>query len=122
MQEITVKIIDRLLKAGLDYSMPYIGNSINSLVEYIQNNTREEDKVLVYPEGLSINVMCNRDSDNKFYSLIPLYIETFGEDNSNNDLYENDGDFESWGEFLLSVPTAWQNIKLPSGKVFSIID
>ena len=24
--------------------------------------------------------MCNRDSDNKFYSLIPLYIETFGED------------------------------------------
>ena len=65
---------------GIVYSMPYIGNSINSLVEYIQNNTREEDKVLVYPEGLSINVMCNRDSDNKFYSLIPLYIETFGED------------------------------------------
>ena len=49
-------------------------------------------------------------------------VETFGEDNSNNDLYENDGDFESWGEFLLSVPTAWQNIKLPSGKVFFIID
>ena len=34
---------------GIVYSMPYIGNSINSLVEYIQNNTREEDKVLVYP-------------------------------------------------------------------------
>ncbi len=24
--------------------------------------------------------MTSRDSDNKFYSLIPLYIETFGED------------------------------------------
>lgn len=49
-------------------------------------------------------------------------VAQFGEDNSDNALYENDGDFESWGEFLLSVPGNWQNIKLPSGKVFSIIE
>ena len=63
---IFAKNIKTETQEGIVYSMPYIGNSINSLVEYIQNNTREEDKVLVYPEGLSINVMCNRDSDNKF--------------------------------------------------------
>ena len=48
-------------------------------------------------------------------------VAEFGEANSDNDLYEGDGNFESWGEFLLSVPGAWENMKLPSGKVFSII-
>ena len=34
----------------------------------------------MYPEGLIVNFLANRDSDNKFYSLIPLYVETFGEE------------------------------------------
>lgn len=55
------------------------------------------------------------------YFEITDSVAEFGETNSNNDLYEGDGDFESWGEFLLSVPGAWENLKLPSGKVFSII-
>lgn len=48
-------------------------------------------------------------------------VEQFGKDNSDNALYEKNGDFKTWGEFLLSVPGAWENIKLPSGKVFTII-
>lgn len=48
-------------------------------------------------------------------------VAEFGEANSDADLYEGDGDFESWGEFLLSVPGEWKNIKLTSGKVFSVI-
>lgn len=48
-------------------------------------------------------------------------VETFGENNSDNELYERDGDFEAYGEFLLSVPGSWENMKLPSGKVFCII-
>lgn len=48
-------------------------------------------------------------------------VAEFGEANSDNDLYEGDGDFTSWGEYLLSVPGAWENIKLPSNKVFSIL-
>lgn len=47
-------------------------------------------------------------------------VEEFGENNSDNELYEDD-DFESFGNFLLSVPGAWKNIKLPSGKVFSLM-
>ena len=34
----------------------------------------------MYPEGLAINFLSARTSDDKFYSLIPLYVETFGED------------------------------------------
>ncbi|MCQ2743924.1 MAG: hypothetical protein MJ230_03890 [bacterium] len=37
--------------------------------------------VLIYPEGLLVNYFLNVKSDDKFYSLIPLYVETFGEEN-----------------------------------------
>lgn len=67
-------------KQGTIYTIPYNGNSIKQLVEYINTNTKPEAKVLVYPECLGINILTNRDSDNKFYSLIPLYVETFGEE------------------------------------------
>lgn len=50
------------------------------ITQYIQENTSEQNKVLVYPEGLFLNVKTHRKSDDKFYSLIPLYVETFGED------------------------------------------
>lgn len=50
------------------------------VTQYIQDNTSDNDRIVVYPEGLFINVKTNRKSDNKFYSLIPLYVETFGED------------------------------------------
>ena len=46
----------------------------------IKTNTTKDDKVVIYPEFLSINILSNRMSDNKFYSLIPLYVEIFGED------------------------------------------
>ena len=65
---------------GTVYTTPYIGNSLKELTVYVQKNTNKNDKVLVYPECLAVNFLTNRASDNKFYSLIPLYIETFGED------------------------------------------
>lgn len=52
---------------------------INKLTQYIQQNTKPSDRVVVYPESLNVNIKSNRKSDNKFYSLIPLYVETFGE-------------------------------------------
>ena len=53
---------------------------INNVTQYIQQNTKPSDRVVVYPECLNINIKSNRESDNKIYSLIPLYVETFGED------------------------------------------
>lgn len=66
--------------SGTIYATPYNGNSIKPLIEYINSNTEQNDKILVYPECLGVNFLTARNSDNKFYSLIPLYVETFGED------------------------------------------
>lgn len=65
---------------GTFYTTTAYGKSISKIVDYVQKNTNNEDKILVYPECLIVNYMSDRSSDNKFYSLIPLYVETFGED------------------------------------------
>ena len=65
--------------SGTIYTTPYNGNSIKPLIEYILSNTEQNNTILVYPECLGVNVLTARNSDNKFYSLIPLYVETFGE-------------------------------------------
>ena len=54
--------------------------SVLETINYIRNNTSGTDKIIIYPECLAINFMTGRKSDNKFYSLIPLYVETFGEE------------------------------------------
>ncbi len=74
---------------GIVYSNDYYGNSIKELISYINDNTRDNDKILVLPETTAINFLTKRSSDNKFYSLIPLYIETFGEENIIERLYNN---------------------------------
>lgn len=53
---------------------------LDPVVNYLKENSKVEDKIVVYPECLGINVLANRKSDDKFYSLIPLYVETFGEE------------------------------------------
>lgn len=70
-----VKIDNSVIK-----TYPKYGNSINMLNKYIDKNIKPDEKVLVYPEGLGVNITSNRKTDDKFYSLIPLYVETFGED------------------------------------------
>ncbi len=65
---------------GVIYTYPEIANAFGVLVNYVNGKTKENERVCVYPEGLLLNFMAERSSDNKFYSLIPLYTETFGED------------------------------------------
>ena len=65
---------------GIVYSEDYYGEPIKELIQYLQTNTEKEDTVIVYPECLAVNFLADRKSDNKFYSLIPLYAEVFGED------------------------------------------
>lgn len=64
---------------GVLYTSLYNGIGINVLINYIQNKTGRDDRILILPECLSVNFLTDRKSDNKFYSLIPLYVETFGE-------------------------------------------
>ena len=65
---------------GVVYSERNYGEPVNQLIKYIETKTAPSDRVVIYPECLLVNYMTGRKSDNKFYSLIPLYVETFGED------------------------------------------
>lgn len=64
----------------------FVVNNMNSyvktpdkIVEYVKENTKPTDKVVVFPEGMIINFLANRQSDGFYNSLLPLYVETFGE-------------------------------------------
>lgn len=52
----------------------------NKLIQYIKNNTKPSDKIVVLPEGMMINFLTQRESDGFYNSMLPLYVETFGED------------------------------------------
>ena len=65
---------------GVIYAEKETVSTYNKLIEFINKNVRKNEKVVVLPETPFVNFMTSRDSDNYFNSLIPLYIETFGED------------------------------------------
>lgn len=52
----------------------------DKIVDYVKENTKATDKVVVFPEGMIINFLANRQSDGFYNSMLPLYVETFGED------------------------------------------
>lgn len=64
---------------GIVKVSPTIGRDLNEVIEFI-NSTLADSTVVFYPECLAVNYFSERKSDNKLYSLIPLYIETFGEE------------------------------------------
>lgn len=53
--------------------------SADKLIKYLQTNTKKTDNVMIFPEGQLINFLTERKSDDVYGSLIPLYVETFGE-------------------------------------------
>ena len=59
------------------------------IVEYVMANTQPTDKVVIFPEGMIINFLSGRESDGFYNSLLPLYVETFGEDNIIEHFHEN---------------------------------
>lgn len=66
---------------GILYTiLPYHESTIE-LINYIKTKTKKTDKIVMLPEGAMINFFTNRQSDDFFISMIPPYVETFGEDN-----------------------------------------
>lgn len=51
-----------------------------SLINFINKNTNPADKIVIFPEGMIINFLTDRQSDGFYNSMLPLYVETFGED------------------------------------------
>jgi len=66
---------------GKIYTTKYLYSATNDLIKYIKTNTKKTDTVVVFPEGPFINFLTDRKSDNYYNSLIPLYVEVFGEEN-----------------------------------------
>lgn len=66
---------------GNFYPEAYYIKSTETLMKYIQTNTKKTDTIVILPEGQLINFLTDRKSDDTYGSLIPLYVETFGEDN-----------------------------------------
>lgn len=58
---------------------PESGKDTKDVLDFLKL-VPKNSRVVVYPECLGINYLSGKKSDNKFYSLIPLYVETFGED------------------------------------------
>ena len=65
---------------GNIYTDKILTGATQELIDYIQKNTKKSDTVVILPEGTFINFLTNRVSDNYYNSLIPLYVEAFGED------------------------------------------
>ena len=81
IQLLSEKNIKISSQRGVIYSTDFYGYAVNELINFVQNETNPDDKILVFPEGTITNFMSGRNTDNKLYSLIPLYVETFGEEN-----------------------------------------
>lgn len=74
---------------GTLYSAKEINYAVNETIKYINNNIPQDAKVLMIPEGVIVNFFTDRPSDERYYSLIPNYVETFGEDNVVENLRKN---------------------------------
>ena len=68
-------------KIGKIYTVQGIAYATSDLINFITQETNKNDKIVILPEGLLINFLTNRKSDGYFNSMLPLYIESFGEDN-----------------------------------------
>lgn len=78
---------------GKIYTSKEFADPINSTINYLNNNNTE--KTIVFPEGLILNFLSNtsRISDDYYNSLIPLYIETFGDEKLIKHFKQNPPDY-----------------------------
>ncbi len=101
-KERTYKKIPITSNRGIIYEHSEYKTTAQELVNYILNNTKQEDKILILPEGLFFNFLTNRKSDDYYNSYLPLYIETFGENRLINSIKKNNPQYI----FIHNFPTS----------------
>jgi hypothetical protein len=62
---------------GKIYTIKTWGPALDKLVNYINSEIPSEKTFMMMPEGLLINFLTGRDSNNRFYSLTPDFAEVF---------------------------------------------
>ena len=75
----------------------------NDLIELIRNKTAKDAKVVSVPEGAIINFLAERDTDNKYYYLIPVNVDIFGKEKILSDFKKNPPDYFLLNDLLYSV-------------------
>jgi len=75
----------------------------NEMLKYIKENTPENSRIITMPEGAIINFLTQRDSDSKYYYLMPVNVEIFGEDNILKDFEKNPPDYFLLNDFTYTV-------------------
>ena len=83
------------------------GIPLQETVEWINNNTKPTDIVLVLPEGVMVNHLTGRMTNPKYYQLPPNHIAAFGEDKIVADLDKNKPDYiliNNWNCWTYNAP------------------
>ena len=62
---------------GTIFTQQNYAQSTNQLINYIE---KTKGSVVIFPEGMTVNFLAGVKSDDYYNSLLPLYIETFGEE------------------------------------------
>lgn len=81
MSVITTKNTNSVINATNSvFVYPQVSKTLRETAEYIENNTKMTDRIVVIPETMYLNFVTKRPADNIFDSLTPMYFETFGEE------------------------------------------
>jgi len=78
---------------GTIYSDKQTGEVITKTINYINLNLPKNSNFLVIPEGVMLNFLTNRQSDDWYYFLIPVNIEIFNENSIVENLSKNPPDY-----------------------------
>lgn len=71
----------------------FYASSFKQVYDYLKENSSENDVVLAFPEEPMLNFALNRNGDSYLYSLIPMYVEVFGEEHIITRLRNTNADF-----------------------------
>ena len=99
MNALSAKNYELKTTKGAIYTYAKDGIQNKTAIDFVLENTKQTDKIVVMPEGTFINFATDRKGDNFYYNLSPLfYIDVFGEERIINHFNEN------MPEYFIIVP------------------
>ena len=78
---------------GTIYTQRTLAESVNTLLGYVDKKFDKNADFVIFPEGLIVNFLADRKSEDFYNSLLPLYVETFGEENIVDYFRQNKPDY-----------------------------
>ena len=94
---------------GTIYTQRTLAESVNTLLGYVDKKFDKNADFVIFPEGLIVNFLAERKSEDFYNSLLPLYVETFGEENIVDYFRQNKPDYiilnnKNAAKFVTAIP------------------